>query len=351
MVASGDSDAWLARVDGTGGSLETRRFDIRGALFPAPQPVSSDGFDLTVAPGDPDTLVVGGQATTDRGTEWALAAFNDLDGPLSALQSAELVVPIASAGGAHGVAGAPGGIVFGAGGVEDTSSHDESIAMGRALVDAEKRCDLSLSVPSPVELIMRGTVAGAMTVKVANVGQRPCSGVLSVPAPWELAGGTLAIGRLIPGTSVTEVLSLAYGAAFPQNATLNLSLVSPTDAALGDNSVALPVVFSFCDLELSAAGFAAGARYRGRADVLVLAAQRGHAAVQGGAGARGCAGTAGGAAEAVLGRPGQERRGSGGCRRPARREVGDAAGVELPRDRPQRRGCVPTTWSPPRRWS
>ncbi len=117
VVASGDSDAWLARVSGTGSGLETRRFDIRGSLFPAPQPVSSEGFDLTVAPGDPDTLVVGGQATTDRGTEWALTAFNDLDGPLSALQAAELVVPIASSGGAQGVAGAPGGIVFGAGSV------------------------------------------------------------------------------------------------------------------------------------------------------------------------------------------------------------------------------------------
>ena len=66
----------------------------------------------------------------------------ELDGPLSALQSAELVVPIASSGGARGVAGAPGGVVFGAGGVLDGT--DRSIGMGRALVDAEKRCDLSL---------------------------------------------------------------------------------------------------------------------------------------------------------------------------------------------------------------
>ena len=248
VVASGDSDVWLARADG---SLETRRFDIRGTQFPAPQPVSSEGFDLTVAPGDPDTLVVGGQATTDRGTEWAMAAFNGLDGPLSALQSAELVVPIASSGGARGVAGAPGGVVFGAGGVEDQSSHDFSIGMGRALVDAEKRCDLSLSVPSPVELVMRGVAPGAITVRVANNGQRPCSGTLTLPAPWGAVGGALDLGRLVPGASVTEVLTLAYGAALPQNGTLELGLSSPTDAAPGDNLVRLPVTFSFCDLQLS----------------------------------------------------------------------------------------------------
>jgi hypothetical protein len=180
-----------------------------------------------------------------------MAAFNGVEGALGALQSTDLVLP-PTGGGPRGVAGAPGGVVVGAGTIVDGGDH--SIGMGRALVDAEKRCDLSLAVLSPVELVMRGLAPGAVTVQVTNKGARPCSGVLSLPAPWGVAGGVLDVGRLIPGQTVTEFLSLAYGAALPVNGTLDLSLVSPTDAAQGDNLVRLPVVFSFCDLALTVLG-------------------------------------------------------------------------------------------------
>jgi hypothetical protein len=65
--------------------------------------------------------------------------------------------------------------------------------------------------------------------------------------------GSLDIGRIVPGQTDTRTLSLAYGAAFPASGTLELTLTADGDAALGDNVVRVPVVFSFCDLQLALA--------------------------------------------------------------------------------------------------
>jgi hypothetical protein len=257
-TVNADDDVYLARVDGAGAGLETRRFDIRGSVFSASQPIEGHGLDLTVTTGDPDTLVIGGSSITDAGEEWALAAFNGLEGSLDALQMTELVIPVAGQGGASGVAGAPGGVVAGAGTLRDSApgapgTNDLSIGMARVLVDAEKRCDLALAVTSPVELVLRGRQPGAVTVRVVNNGKRPCVGRLSLPAPWSAATGSLEIGRLLPGQTDTRTLALAYGAGFPASGTLELTLAALGDAALGDNVVRLPVVFSFCDLQLALA--------------------------------------------------------------------------------------------------
>jgi hypothetical protein len=253
-----DDDIYVARVDSGGADLQTRRFDIRGSIFSPSQPVAGHGADLTLVAGDPDTLVVGGSSTTDAGEEWALAAFNGLEGPLDALQVAELVIPVAGQGGASGVAGAPGGVVAGAGTLRDFApgaggTGDLSISMARAFIDVEKRCDVSLAITSPVELVLRGTQPGALAIRVTNNGKRTCASRLSLPAPWSAAAGTLDLGRIVPGETVSRTLSLSYGAAFPATGTLELTLVAGGDAALGDNVVRLPVVFSFCDLQLALA--------------------------------------------------------------------------------------------------
>jgi hypothetical protein len=170
----------------------------------------------------------------------------------------ELVIPVAGQGGASGVAGAPGGSVSGAGTLRDFApgtggTNDRSIGMARVLVDAEKRCDLALAVTSPVELVLRGKQPGAVAVRVVNNGRRPCVGRLSLPAPWSAAAGSLDVGRLLPGQTDTRTLALAYGAALPSSGTLELTLAADGDGALGDNVVRLPVVFSFCDLQLALA--------------------------------------------------------------------------------------------------
>jgi hypothetical protein len=252
-VVAGDSDAYLARL---GGSLATRRFDMRGSVFSADQPVTGVGQDLTLVPGDPDTIVVSGSSETDRGREWGFAAFNDLQRPLADLQYTDLVIPVAGQGGAAGVAGGEG-FVAAAGTLRDfsletgTGTNDLSIGMGRVLIDAEKRCDLALAVVSPIELVMRGNAPGGVSLRITNNGRRPCAGVIGVPAPWGVAAGGLDVGRLLPGQTVTRDLALGYGAPYPVDATLELSLAATGDAALGDNVVRLRAVFSFCDLTLS----------------------------------------------------------------------------------------------------
>jgi len=66
VVTNNDSDAWLARLAPDGTVLEARRFDIRGTAFASSQPVNTKALSLTLVPGDPDTLVVGGSTATDE---------------------------------------------------------------------------------------------------------------------------------------------------------------------------------------------------------------------------------------------------------------------------------------------
>jgi hypothetical protein len=258
-TSSGDRDAWLARL--AGGALETRRFDIRGTEFPATQAVNTDGRSITAVPGTPDTIVLGGATETDRGKEWSFAAFNELDGPVSALQMAELVIPIAGQGGAEGVAGASlgaaGGVVSAAGTLEDFEparggTHGLSIGQARVLVDSERRCDLALAILSPVELVLRGNRTGVATVRVTNNGTRRCSGVVSLPAPYAMVWDG-SVGTLAPGASFTRAVEIGYGAAYPPDDLLALTLTAPDDVSLGDNVARVRVTFAFCDLQLELA--------------------------------------------------------------------------------------------------
>ena len=51
---------------------------MRGGRIPSTEPILSNGIDLAVLPGSPDTLVVVGSITYQSRPYWAAAAFNNL---------------------------------------------------------------------------------------------------------------------------------------------------------------------------------------------------------------------------------------------------------------------------------
>ena len=257
MVTDHDSDAWLARLAPDGTVLEARRFDIRGSAFASSQPVNTTALSLTLVPGDPDTLVVGGSTATDRGEDWSFAAFNGLDGPVSQLGSSQLVIPTPGEGGAESMA-ATAGAVSAVGTISDFDpalggTGDLTIGMGRVLVDAEKRCDLALALVRPLELVMRGNAPASLTYRVTNNGARACDGTVRLPAPYTMTGDPAATGRLGAGQSVTRTVNIAYKGIYPPTDTLAVTLDAPNDAQTADNTVRMRVTFSFCDLELKVA--------------------------------------------------------------------------------------------------
>jgi hypothetical protein len=257
----GDFDAYLARVDGDGANAQIRRFDLRGSVFPPTQKVASHANDLTVVPGEPDTLVVGGGVNiTGGGSEIAAAAFNGLDGDLASLASAELVIPVEGQGHAVGVAGGAGGSVALAAFMYDrsvesgTGTDDLSIGMSRLLVDAEKRCDLALTVTNPLELTLRGLAPSPVALRATNHGERACGGAITVPAPYSIAPATLETGKLDPGASVDLAAAVSYAGTRPVQDILAFTLGAPADPALTDNTARLRVAFAFCDLALVRVG-------------------------------------------------------------------------------------------------
>jgi hypothetical protein len=251
--AGGDTDALVARVNAEGSGLQSRKFDMRGTAFPGGQQVSSRGLDLDVVRGEPDTLVVVGSALTDR-PKWGAAAFNGLDGDLAAMQAADAVLHVdGGEGKAVAVAAGANGVAALAGTVE-LDSGNSSIGMARLLVDAEKQCDLALSIPRPLELVLRGSGPSAVTLVARNGGKRACGGSISVPAPYSMSPATLETGKLAPGQSVTLGASVSRPAPFPVEDTLAFTLNSPTDVAQGDNVARVHVAFMFCDLRLVATG-------------------------------------------------------------------------------------------------
>jgi hypothetical protein len=257
---AGDLAAYLARVDSAGNGLQSRLFEMRGNVYPANQQVASRAYDLDVARGEPDTLVVAGSVTTDTGSDWGAIAFNGLDGDLAAMPSGDVVIPpVSKQGEAYGVAAGTNGAVALAGTLIDSTvtgggTNDTSIGMARLLVDAEKQCDLGLSIAAPLELVLRGTAPSAVTLVARNGGLRACGGSVSVPAPYGMAPETLETGKLAPGQAVRLDATIGRPVPYPAEDTIAFTLTSPTDVAPGDNVARLHVAFSFCDLRLVATG-------------------------------------------------------------------------------------------------
>lgn len=257
VVSNNDSDAWLARLAPNGTVLEARRFDIRGTAFASSQPVNTKALSLSLVRGDPDTLVVGGSTATDRGEDWSFAAFNGLDGSVSGLRTSELVMPIAGVGGAESLAASPG-TVSAAGTISDFDpalggTGDLTIGMGRVLVDAEKRCDLTLELVRPLELVLRGKAPSPLTYRVTNTGQRACDGTVRLSTPYAMTEAVAATGRLAAGQSITRTVNITYGGLRPPTDTLTVTVDAPNDAQKADNTTRMRVTFSFCDLELKVA--------------------------------------------------------------------------------------------------
>lgn len=256
-VVGSDTDAYLVRADLDGGDVQLRRFDMRGSTFPASTQVATAGTALTAVPGDPETLVVGGETATDSGTEVSAAAFNLLDGPVAGMQATDVVIPVDGQGSTTGIAPAGAGSVALTAALRDFStqtgsgSNDTSIGMGRLLVDAEKRCDLRLTITGPLELRLRGRNPGAVALSVVNTGQRACSGTIAATAPFALAGQPVATGRVAPGATVALPGAVTYApTALPARGQLELVLDAPGDVAPGDNVARVGVRFAYCDLRL-----------------------------------------------------------------------------------------------------
>jgi hypothetical protein len=249
-----DSDGLLARVAGDGTGLERRRFDLPGSNDQRPDTRLGD---LVVVPGDPDTLVVGGSMLGSAGGRraWAAGAFNDLGGPLAAMPAGKLLLPpdpsYTTDSGIVSLAAAGTETVAAAGHL--SSGGSPAFGAARMLVDAEKRCDLSVAIAGPLEVVFSGLGDAGIQVRVANHGSRGCGGTLGTAAPYSLSG-PLAVGPLAPGASQLLDLRVAHAGAKPSTGQLVVDLDAPADGATGDNLATVPTRFSFCDAVLRRIG-------------------------------------------------------------------------------------------------
>lgn len=254
-----DSDALLARVESDGTDLQQRRFDLPAK---ADQDVETKLNDLAVVPGDPDTLVVGGsmRKSTDTSVTWASAAFNDLGGRLADMPSGKLLLApdpnYSSDTGIVGLAAAGPEAVAAVGhllSARQDNLGDPSFGSARMLVDAEKRCDLSVAIASPLEVVFSGLGDAGIQVKVANHGSRACGGTLGTVAPYSLSG-PLSVGPLAPGASQLLDLRVAHAGTKVPTGLLAVGLSAPADGATGDNLATVPTRFSYCDAALQRIG-------------------------------------------------------------------------------------------------
>jgi hypothetical protein len=258
-VGAFDSDGLLARVEGDGTDLQQRRFDLPAK---ADQDVETKLNDLAVVPGDPDTLVVGGsmRKSTDTSVTWAAAAFNDLGGRLADMPTGKLLLApdpnYSSDTGIVGLAAAGPETVSAVGhllSARQDNLGDPSFGSARMLVDAEKRCDLSVAIASPLEVVFSGLGDAGIQVKVANHGSRACGGTLGTAAPYSLSG-PLAVGPLAPGVSQLLDLRVAHAGTKVPTGLLQVGLTAPADGAPGDNLATVPTRFSYCDAALRRIG-------------------------------------------------------------------------------------------------
>jgi hypothetical protein len=226
---------------------------MRGRVVAAGQAVVSRALDLTVVPGLPPTLVAVGSIdwVSDSGTtatDWAAAAFNAFDGPLSSAGFGDVVLQAPGQGGLLSVAAGNGWVAV-AGTHIDTSTADNSYGNARLMIDAEKRCDLSLSVAAPAELTFRGTAPAALTATITNEGTRACSGTLAASSPYRVDGFTT--GMLAPQASVTaNAVPVHSGGPRRAEDFMRVSLEAPEDANSTNDAALVHLVFRYCDLAL-----------------------------------------------------------------------------------------------------
>jgi hypothetical protein len=249
---SGDTNAWLARLNPDGTDVQTRMFDMHGQSTKAEDQTSSQGIDLDVLNAAVPTLVVVGSSTNLAGAaEWSAAAFNGLDGDVASFGMGDLTIPYdAGQGAAIGVA-AGNGFLGVAGSLLVTSPSAElSFGTSRLLIDAEKECDLSLTIVRPLELSMHGDSTAPVRLAVENKGTKICGGRLQVPAPYSFRG-VVDTGQISPGATVTMDVTLVYGGVRRFDDIVPISVEAAGDTDTTSNTKLIHVVYIYCDVRLS----------------------------------------------------------------------------------------------------
>ena len=249
-----EQDAFLARVRADGTGLESRRFQMLGKSA-STESVKSGGADLTLLAGPPETLVVVGSTILSSGGvgQFAAAAFNNLDGDLAAASYGDFVstagsdqtglVDVAPEGPYAAVAA---GLLF-------ASNGDTSFATTRLVVDSDKKCDAAMDVPAPLELTFIGRKAASATIAVTNKGQKSCpAAAVGLAAPYKL-GRAVTTPVLGPGESFTASnVPITTSLIRRDDDVAKFSVSIPGDGDTSNDLRGVRVVFSFCDLGLSA---------------------------------------------------------------------------------------------------
>ena len=260
-----DEDAFLARLDADGGGVVSRRFDMRGQVVPGGESPLSEGLALAVVPGVPTSLVVVGSVryafAGDNRVDWGAAAFNNFEGDLGAAGFGDLVLDTPNrVNRLTGVAAAGEGAAMVAGPLDAEPRSDGSVVQdtsfgnARFLIDREKRCNLSVKITAPLELVLRGLAPSTVGLEVQHVGTRPCAGVVNVPAPFAATGGQISTGLLTPGDVVRYPnVGVAYIGSRPvRQSQLQVSVTPQGDADsdTADNTASKLAAFAYCDIGL-----------------------------------------------------------------------------------------------------
>jgi hypothetical protein len=209
--------------------------------------------------------VVGGSVASGSGTDWAAAAFNNLDSDVSALGLGTVALSIPGDGGIASVAAVSGQRLAVTGPYRETvTTPSSSVTYTRSAdallaVDVDKQCNLALAITRPLELVTPPGKAAPVGLKVTNTGTRACAGTVTVPAPWTLsrngAAGDVPTGALAPGeTAALTGVALTYGGSASGSTNVVLSLAASGDTDTSDNTATLHVRFGICDVALGALG-------------------------------------------------------------------------------------------------
>lgn len=246
--------AFLARTELNGTGLRFHQFEMRGKSSGS-EALKSAGADLTVLSGPPETLVVVGSSVTPSSGlgGFAATAFTGFEGDFpNGLSQATYVDSGSNQTGLVSASAEGPYSLVAAGLLLNSSSFDTSFATLRLLLDADKKCDLAIDVPSPLELTFVGRKGTAAQISVENKGERPCGGTVAVNAPYKL-GRTVQTGTIAPGAKfVANAVPVTSGTIRRADDVARFTVSTAGDGDASNDVRAVRAVYSFCDLALSA---------------------------------------------------------------------------------------------------
>ena len=239
---------------------------MRGSLIASDQVVASTGADLDVLSG---TLVVVGSTNFNSRLLWSAAAFNSFEGDLAQAGYGDLVIPTTEEFARLVDVAAGSGWLAATGPLISFNPFATRFGTIRLLVDADcprlaprqadRRCDLGIDVPTPLELEFSGDRPAPVTIRVNNHGTMPCMGNISISQGYEMRlggrAGPIATGVLLPGASyLTQGAQVVYGGPRRGSDVIDLRVSAAGDADERNNVHRLRAVFSYCDLRLRRIG-------------------------------------------------------------------------------------------------